>query len=147
MLKPVIYRFSESASLLALFVFMWDHLVLSIEINRSYFQLNASKHGIYRFSWSVSLLSSGHCPFSCAIQDEAIAVILILSLIFYYWHTVLEAVVSDSSDFHCISRVVFECLHGIFALKFFPHEFLNCPKISTAAFTPEFGVRFPVSAV
>ena len=36
-----------------------------------------------------------HCLFSCAIQTEAVAAILILSLIFYYWHNVLQAVVSD----------------------------------------------------
>ena len=36
-----------------------------------------------------------HCPFSCAVQTKAIAAILILSLIFYYWHNVLEAVMSD----------------------------------------------------
>ena len=32
-------------------------------------------------------------------DHEAIAAILILSLIFYYWHNVLEAVVSDSLTF------------------------------------------------
>ena len=36
-----------------------------------------------------------HCPFSFAIQTEDIAAIMILLLISYYWHNVLEAVVSD----------------------------------------------------
>ena len=40
-----------------------------------------------------------HCPFSCAIETEAIAAILILSLIFDYWHNVLGAVLSDSWTF------------------------------------------------
>ena len=63
-------------------------------INRPYFHLNALQPGIYRFSGSASLLAS-NCPFSCATQTEAISAILILSLIFYYWHRVMEAVVSD----------------------------------------------------
>ena len=40
-----------------------------------------------------------HCPFSFAIQAEDMAAILILSLILYYWHNVLEAVLSDLSIF------------------------------------------------
>ena len=40
-----------------------------------------------------------HGPFLCAIQTESIAAIMILSLIFYYWHNVLEAVVSDLLTF------------------------------------------------
>ena len=55
------------------------------------------------FSWNLVGLYIGfrglwvyrHCLFSCAIQTEAIAAILILLFIFDYWHLVLEAVVSD----------------------------------------------------
>ena len=52
------------------------------------------KPGIYMFSGSASIYY-WNCPFSCAIENEATAAILILSLVFYYWHTVLVAVVSD----------------------------------------------------
>ena len=55
-----IYRFSGSVNLLALSVFMSHRkrgFVLSILINRSYFQLNALKHSIYRFLGSASLLA------------------------------------------------------------------------------------------
>ena len=97
-LKPGIYRFSGSASLLVsncLFSCETENkattaiMFLSILIYRSYIQLNALKPGIYRFSGSASLLVS-NCLFSCAIQTEAIAAILILSSIFHYWHKVLE---------------------------------------------------------
>ena len=74
-------------------------LVSSILINPSYFQLNAFKPGIgfrgLRVFW--------HCPCSCAIQTEDIAAILILSLIFYYWHNVMEADVSDLWIFRVIA--------------------------------------------
>ena len=62
-------------------------LVFPILIPRSYFQLNALKPGLYRFS-GVYL----HCPFSCAIKTEDVAAILIFLFIFDYWHNVLEAV-------------------------------------------------------
>ena len=66
-------------------------LVLSILKNPSYFQLNAFKPGIYRFSGSASLLA---LSVSYAIQTEDIAAILILSLIFYYWHNVFRVTAS-----------------------------------------------------
>ena len=67
-------------------------LVLSILINVLIFSLkNALKPGIG--FWGLRVY--WHCPFSCAIQTEAVAAILILSFIFDYWHNVLEAVVSD----------------------------------------------------
>ena len=92
----MVCRFSGSANLLALSVFICDrkrgyggHLDF-INFNRSYFQLNALKPGIYRFSGCASLLA-----FLFVIQNEAMAAIFILSLVFCFWHTVLAAVVSD----------------------------------------------------
>ena len=67
-------------------------LVLAILINHSYLQLNALKPGIYICFLGLRLY--WHCPFSCVFQTEDIAAILILSLIFYYWHNILGAVVS-----------------------------------------------------
>ena len=63
-------------------------LVLLILMNPSYFQLNALKPGIYRFSGSANLLA-----LSVFLCDH------VFSLIFYYWHNVLEAVVSDLCTF------------------------------------------------
>ena len=58
-------------------------------------------------------------------QNEAIAAFLILSLVFYYWHTILAAEVCVRFVVilgHGISRVLFECLHGIFSgITLLPH--------------------------
>ena len=57
-------------------------MVLSILKNRSYFQFNALTPGIgfrcLRVYW--------HCPFSCAIQAEAVTMI---TAIFYHWSSII----------------------------------------------------------
>ena len=56
-----------------------------------------------------------HCPFACAAQNEAIAAILILSLVFYL-HTVLAAVVSDFWPF-CFFQVALTPSEQMFLVR------------------------------
>ena len=60
--------------------------------------------------------------------SEDIAAILILSLIFYYWHNVLEVVVSDLRTFR-VTASAEGCLHGIFQREII----LNVLVISSAS--------------
>ena len=62
------------------------------------------------FLFSSAKRRENKLAFSDTFQlQRTVAAILILSLIFYYWHNVLEAVL--------ISRGVFECLHVIFHVE------------------------------
>ena len=75
---------------------------------------------------------------SCTIENEAIAAILILSLLFYYLHTVLAVLVTNvrfvSILSQCISRGLFKCLHGIFS---------NCEKSNYGTEPPEKVIKVP----
>ena len=66
-------------------------LFFLILINPSHFQLNALTPGIYRFSGVTSLLALS--VFMCDTNRGYSG--HLLSLIFYYWHNILKAVVSD----------------------------------------------------
>ena len=62
------------------------HLAIIISFS-TYFFLNPLETW-YRYIGFQGLRVYWHCPFSCAIQTLDIAAILILSLIFYYWHNI-----------------------------------------------------------
>ena len=111
--------FSGSVILLSLSVLLWDWK-LGYCGHFDFVNFNNSFSGKCLETWRISFFRGlrvhWHCAFLCAIQARAIAAILISSLTFGYWHSVLDAVLSDLWTFlsYCISRGVFECSHCIF---------------------------------
>ena len=69
-----------------------------------------------------------HCPFSCAIQNEAIAAILILPLVFYYWYTVLAAVVSDLLPWFLVTASAEGCLSAYTVFFVYLNQFRGLLK-------------------
>ena len=70
----------------------------------------------YRYIGFQGLRVYWHCPFSCAIQTLDIVAILILSLIFYYWHNIYwKRLCQICGHFESVHQPsVFECFHSIF---------------------------------
>ena len=90
------------------------HLAIIISFS-TYFFLNPLETW-YRYIGFQGLRVYWHCPFSCAIQTLDIAAILILSLIFYYWHNIYwKRLCQICGHFESVhQQSVFECLHSIF---------------------------------
>ena len=135
------YRFSRYASLLIIIIMVSSYI--------AHIQCSVRFTHITTGHWTCSFM---HLSFSCAIKSEAIAAILILSLIFHYCHNILEAVVSDLWASHCISRGVFECLHWFFFSFGVLLGLVSdiCPEISGYSFKTlkqkkSFGVVFILS--